>query len=108
MGRGRKTHDEEQAIEKLLKLSSNYLLNNFHKFNAERRYQLSKALIEKRITRLDQNLGEKDGDSYLINIIGSFNGDGKKELTEIDKNRISEARSIVAENLSKKQSVSTN
>ena len=51
---------------------------------------------------------DKDGDSYITNIIGSFNGNGNKKLTEIDEARISAAQSILSENLRQKESVSIN
>lgn len=39
------------------------------------------------------------GDTYIQNIISSFNGEGKSGLTESDKGRIGEVRSILAENM---------
>ena len=38
--------------------------------------------------------------NYITNIIGSFNRNGKKSLTENDKNRIGEIRGVLAQGLS--------
>jgi len=105
---GRKSHLEEHNINDLLQKSAFYLASNFHKFTPERRYQLSKSIIERRIASFENNLKDKDGDSYITNIIGSFNAGGNKDLEGAKQNSISEARSILQENLSSKESVSVN
>lgn len=65
MGRGRKTHVEEQSQVKLIDKSYEYLLEQFHKFTENNKVKIALEIVKKHLPTKMEHSGSVDLTDWL-------------------------------------------